>query len=1095
MGKVKKQSSSQSLIDFDNPISPLLSWPDNSIFPLNIKDFTSKRTVLSEIWRDINNSSEYLIVTGFTSLSHLIELFGRKADFEKLKHVRIVLGFVPEIRTRKLWKSVELEREVKDYWAEQSYSLANGSEVINLIELIKNGKIAFKFSDRLHAKLYIGESHAILGSANFSKNGTTIQDEANIRIENNKKRRFEQDQYHDVKRIGENFYTLGRNFNDQIIEMLHQLLKITTWKEALARAISELIDKPWLKDIPELQTKLNSLKLWPSQRLGLGQALYILQTQGCVLIADPTGSGKTKMISSLQLVLYHWLWETGRKNRSYAITICPPLVKESWSREFVDVEFSQSSQISLGALSYPKGRNYSSLLKEIRIANILVVDEAHNFLNSQSNRSANVGLHTSDNIILATATPINKKPKDLIRLIELLGVDNLNDDELSKFRDLKRQRSLKRNTPAFNSLRTYIEKFLVRRTKLQLNELIDQSPEEYVNRSGNRCRYPKNIPEKYETGETGSDIQIAADINLAIENLRGILYLQDLRRPKDGLDYEPSIYIEKRLKAAKGLSKYNVQAKMRSSKAALLEHIEGTAAARNYYNFRTNKAETGNIIGSIRKHSRKLPVNSFKDFSPEWLVDLDAYQNACIEEIAVYARIASLSKKMSVSRELAKASILMDLFKENRLVIGFDSTVITLDYFAKRILPDRYPKSDIQTYVVTGTSSKTDIHTILKSFDLGSDSKNILALCGDAMSEGVNLQQASSLVFLDMPSVLRMAEQRIGRIDRLDSPHKQIKIWWPDDSVNFALKSDKRLITTMLDTESLIGGNVSMPEELLEDFHDEVITAQTMIETLHDDEKEDRSWGGIQDAFASVRNLYEGSNPLISKAYYDLYKDVDAAVKVKLSIGYSEQPWVFLAIKGTKTITPRWYFIDSKEIIYTELGQVCEQLRTHIIGTENWEERWSNSVQTYINKYVKLLLDNEISILPCKRKRTLELAKYILLKKMDESKRDILRTKLLTETLDMLNPKIIEGQYNVDYYHLSQQWLDIFMPYLAELKQKQKRNNKAVITLHNLKKMHHEIELTNAILQRILDETPLITSLWNRVASCMIGVPETYRQS
>ena len=65
------------------------------------------------------------------------------------------------------------------------------------------------------------------------------------------------------------------------------------------------------------------------------------------------------------------------------------------------------------------------------------------------------------------------------------------------------------------------------------------------------------------------------------------------------------------------------------------------------------------------------------------------------------------------------------------------------------------------------------------------------------MSEGLNLQKASSVVLLDMPSVIRVAEQRVGRVDRMNSPHKSIEVWWPKDDDIFSLKADKNLSKDM----------------------------------------------------------------------------------------------------------------------------------------------------------------------------------------------------------------------------------------------------------------------------------------------------------
>ncbi len=1078
----------QQLMDFDNPPPPLVEWPDQYLFPLNLKEGNFKRTVLAVVEADIAASESYLVVTGFTSLAHIIELFGGRVSFDRLREVRIALGFEPELRERKLWKRAELDQDVKEYWAGQHYSLLNGGVVIKVIELIKADKICFRLSDKLHAKIYVGEQHVVLGSANFSRNGLTIQREANIRLANDPLKPVEQQQYGQVKQIAENFYLLAKSYNETIIELLKNLLKLVTWEEALARAIAELLDKPWLNDIPELYNKLNSLKLWPSQRLGLGQAMYILQTQGCILVADPTGSGKTKMISTLQLVLYHWLWETGRRNKSYAVTICPPLVKDSWHKEFVDIEFSQSGQISMGALSYTKGDSHGTHLKEIRNANILVVDEAHNFLNLHSYRSMSVAEHTSDNIILATATPINKRPKDLMRLIELLGVDNLGDQELEDFKALKKQRHIKSNSPEFGALKTYIEKFIVRRTKSQLNKLIEREPHLYVNREGKQCRYPENAPEIYKTGETVQDRRIAAEVNTLAGKLNGLIYLQAIIKPDDLETKDEAYYIEVRLRAAKALSKYNIQAKMRSSKAALLEHVKGTEAALTEYDFKSAKDKSGNVIGILRKLREKLPKNQLKPVCPAWLTDLAAYQQVCDEEIGIYERIAQLSINLSPARELKKVGELLKLFKEHKLVLAFDSTVLTLDFLSK-LIELHHSNHVITHHVVTGASSKTTVKNILKKFDLGSTSENVLALCSDSMSEGVNLQQASALMFLDMPSVLRIAEQRIGRIDRLDSPHDKVKVYWPLDSIEFALRSDERWIKTSFDTESLIGSNFTIPDEIMDKHMEKVIKPDEMIKAIKENKDQEYLWAGVQDAFTSVHELYEGKNTLIDLKTYETWKDVDASVKVKLSIGRSEKPWIFLAVKGTKAISPRWYFVDDNQKISIELGEVCQQLRSHINGTKHWEMKWSDDVQPELDRYIKLLLRNEINILPSKRKRAIEVAKVILERELKQAAKNIPRRKLIRDILEMFDPKIVNTEDNIDYYHFSQQWLDIFTPILAEKKRKQGKRDRKVLSLLDLKN-DKSIELSDEMLAKILNHAPLIVNMWSRVASCIIGLPE-----
>ena len=96
--------------------------------------------------------------------------------------------------------------------------------------------------------------------------------------------------------------------------------------------------------------------------------------------------------------------------------------------------------------------NLRDIVKEISVSNVLIIDEAHNLLNPLSNRSRNLSRNNSDFKILITATPVNKKLEDLIRIIELLDIDNLSDilpdfDHYKLIKEDKRLREVNANGP------------------------------------------------------------------------------------------------------------------------------------------------------------------------------------------------------------------------------------------------------------------------------------------------------------------------------------------------------------------------------------------------------------------------------------------------------------------------------------------------------------------------------------------------------------------------------------------------------------------------------------------------------------------------
>ena len=118
-----------------------------------------------------------------------------------------------------------------------------------------------------------------------------------------------------------------------------------------------------MKDFHVLYQALINKELWPSQKLGIAKAMNVIQDQGNVLLADPTGSGKTKLATTLAFTLFHWLGENGYKERSNTLIIAPKQVLEDWEREQLSVAIMNKIE-SMGKLSNSKGKSIERLQKE-----------------------------------------------------------------------------------------------------------------------------------------------------------------------------------------------------------------------------------------------------------------------------------------------------------------------------------------------------------------------------------------------------------------------------------------------------------------------------------------------------------------------------------------------------------------------------------------------------------------------------------------------------------------------------------------------------------------------------------------------------------
>jgi len=1069
---------SPNLFDFNY----LLDLPGQEDFPLNLRE--QGRRVRDILFKDIQNSEDYLILTGFTSLSNLIAAFGA-TDYPKLQQLRIVIGFDPDERVGKRLPHYSLPTEIKNYWVKQNVSIRLCGPILNIIEKINNGTFHFKAKDKLHAKIYVGDQAAILGSSNFSKSGTVSQTEANIRVELSSSK-TEREQYFNIKRIAEYYYKVGEDYNEHLIELFSKLFKDATWEEALARAVAEILESKWMQDYPVLYQALVTHDLWPSQKMGIARAMKIIQDQGRVMVADPTGSGKTKFATALAYTLFHWLWENGRKDRSNALIICPKQVMENWEKE--QDHFTLYNKIeSMGKLSLGLDKNQRTLQKSIQSSDILVIDEAHNYLHPNSKRSKAIIPKGSSNVILSTATPINKKVDDLLRLIELLDIDNLSDADLNTYFELRKNRRKGIDKKHLEQLKRYVNQFIVRRTKRDLNRMIDRAPEQYKNRLGHTCRYPKTNSIIYKTGETEPDKAIAKQILALIEQLKGVHYLQRLNIPNYlNTDEEKANYIKQRFTSATALAAYMVRVKLRSSRCALYEYLYGTKAANENFELNSTKNYSGDILGKIKKLKTAVPKCTIDQqlLSEEhkWLYNESLYPSICNNEIRIYEEIGQLSERLSDMREKSKIQTLINSIRHHKKILAFDSTVITLDYLHK-LLQQEQVKA--KTIVAAGHNTR-DRNQVMQLFALGNQTEEkLIALCSDAMSEGINLQDASCLVLLDMPSVLRIIEQRIGRLERMDCENKEITVMWPDDSEEFSLNGDKRMIDTLLLTEDLIGNNVGIPQAIYEKHLKNGFSTQNIIDAYNEYSNEEYGWEGVRDSTQDLYSLIEGEGALIDHQTYDLYKDVDATVKTAISFIDTDKKWSFFAFRGNTSKSPKWLLIDEQNKGHTDFSDISEKLRHYLSNGNIIQRKWKEvDTSITIKEIILKLRRQEKALLPWKKRRALQQGEKILkhyTANVFKSGKDKLNAERL---LALFKPETEDDNY-VDLDQFANLWLDILIPELDKLKAERLRRRK-IFTLRDLS--HKNVKLNSEHLVLLLENCQYSNTLDEMVSSCIIGL-------
>lgn len=1061
-----------------------LPWPAQERFPVN----RPGARVRDVVWDDIAGSPDPLLVVGYSAIAEVIHMV---SDWLQHKHdgtVRILLGTEPFASSRHHFRSpgAEFTDEVRRFWLEdQSISLHQCGQIVEAIEAIAAGRLRARFvggSPRLHAKVYVGQGAVTVGSSNFTASGLGHQIEANTRFE----RGSDPSRFREAVQLAENLWQVGEACDDELARLLRAMLQVVSWQEALARACSDLLEGQWANRYLTGAVTAEE-PLWPSQRFGIAQALWITENVGSVLVADATGSGKTRMGAHLVRAVRDRLWATGRVRSDVTTLVCPPAVTEVWETEALRCGL-QLRAVSHGLLSRDRADGARPERTAVQQAQILAVDEAHNFLNTGSSRTRRVLNSFADHIALFTATPISRGPRDLLNLVGLLGPDNFEDRTLEVLASLERKQFFGDQIPDddLQAIRREIQRFTVRRTKSDINALVDHEPEQYRHpNTGRVCRYPAHKPRVYETGETSDDESAAARIRSTSLQLVGIAQLERRLAVPPGLRryYDDERWLAFRLTAIRGLAIHHVLDALRSSRAALTEHLVGSGRAAADFHLPSNfkAAESGDTIGKLARRADEGPPAVELDCGlPDWLVDRDAWVAACAAERACYEQVLHVLRLLSGAREDAKGALLAELCATHERVLAFDRHPITLAVLHSQ-LAGLVP-AEVDTLVAVGGPS-SGRRAVARRFAPDASGRAI-ALCSDALNEGLNLQGASCIVHLDLPTTLRIAEQRVGRVDRMDSRHDAIEAWWPNDGPAFATRAFEKLARRTHESQALLGANLALPDLAIDDGADIVSVKTEIAEATESAER----WDGISDALDPVRNLVSGAEALVNQATYDAYRRVPNRVIARVAPLASSSAWAFFAVSATTHGAPRWMLLEgaraSKATV--DLNDVAARLRDHLS-----DDPPAHDLDDVAIRILDTMIDAasrfEYQLLPRRMRRALAQMSVVLgawtrrlQRESDEDGAEHLRS--LARLSD-----VGSGPPPVELSLVAERWLSLVGPRL-EQKRRERRSARYVL----LKDIERDLIADPLPLDQVLDGfsgLPESKPLADRISACILGVP------
>ncbi|WP_181280663.1 helicase-related protein [Aphanothece hegewaldii] len=785
------------------------------------------------------------IATGYFRIEAWLRL---EEAMSQLTSFRLLIGRDPTIRPAQSDR-IDLVRyfrkDISKHLEESPFQKEYKNQIDRLIAYLQQNHIHVRLfganGDQpqfLHAKAYIFDHYSIVGSSNFTPAGIAGNTELNIL---NKQKAIA----HDLR---QNWFE--KFWNDPSVDL--------DYKEKLIDALnaSKFGSKPYtpyqifLKALYELfkddsmigEGDRTALELASFQQEGFTRAIRLIERHRGCIVADAVGLGKTYI--GLRVLDYYLIRERKPRYVPRALVVCPAQLKDLVWLKKLD-EFG----IKADVISQEEISRKDFDVRRYNTYDLVVVDEAHNFRNSATNRFQNLlkllsSGKRSKRVLLLTATPINNSVFDIYHQILLLtrGSDTY-------YREW-----------GISNLKTYFKALAkggVEITELLLQTMVRRSRQDVIKRqlsgeeiliNGMPIKFPKRELEKFtynfEESFAGLYASIANQIDqltLAPYNIKAFKQ----RQQKEDLDEV------KRNQALVALQKALYLKRLESSLIAFGNSV------RNQRDFQTRFYEILTTQGKLldSKHFRKLLLAAETSDDGEGVlsnilselneIDPKDYQidnlrshieadlnilNSILETLAMIQ--ASVEQHKDYDRKLASfKQLLLDSLLSQKILI-FSYFKDTADYLYSELLKDAdwlKQMGEPKIEIITGATLTKQREIIVKRFapkantqseeereSLKQDAINIL-ICTDVLSEGQNLQDAGVLINYDLHwNPVRMI-QRAGRIDRLGTDHPTLTIYncFPEEGLENLLGLVRRLQQRIATIDLEIGLDASVLGETI----------------------------------------------------------------------------------------------------------------------------------------------------------------------------------------------------------------------------------------------------------------------------------------
>ncbi len=811
----------------------------------NYNDLTfftnEKNNTLLDRFKTVLKTVEYFdILVGYFRISGFYQLY---ESFENIEKIRILVGLNIDKKTFSIIETSKIEGKLdfethsrtKEIIGKKLIEEIETSEdtqevekgILKFIEWLKSGKIEIKAhpTQNLHAKVYISRyfkgdrdfGNVITGSSNFSEPGLVANYEFNVQLKNSNDVKYALGRF---EKLWNEAVDISDYYVDTVKTRTHFNEEITPYQIYL-KFLYEYFKEDLSIDSDLFYQNLpkNFMKL-KYQEQAVINAKKILEEYGGVFLADVVGLGKTYMAALLANQL------PGRN----LVIASPALLNRdnpnSWPNVFSDFKIAADFE-SVGKLDKIIERGTE------KYSNI-IIDEAHRFRNEDSVSYENLAtICRGKKVILVTATPLNNSPLDILAQIKLFqkaknstipGIKNLEKffkglqnrlKKLDRKADYEEYMKIVKDN-AVQIRDKVLKHIMVRRTRTEIEKYFKEDLK------NQRLKFPK------VSAPTPIFYKLNKELNTAFkETIRLITNEKQFKYAR----YTPLLYLKNELSGFEKTAQKNMGSFM---KILLVKRLESSFYAFkqtldrfiiSYENF-LNIYNKGSVYIS-KTHWQKI-MDYFLD------ENFDAIQRLIDDEKAEKYNKDDFTEQLEkdIKADLETLQKIQDLWKnidfdpkldsfleklktdkvlkENKLII-FTESKETATYLQEKL----YKNLNENVLIYHGGSSEADLKTVISNFDAKAKNKKDdyrIIITTEVLSEGINLHRSNVVINYDIPWNPTRMIQRVGRINRVDTPFKEIFTYnfFPTEEANDIIKLKEAAIAKINYFIEMLGNDAKL---------------------------------------------------------------------------------------------------------------------------------------------------------------------------------------------------------------------------------------------------------------------------------------------